>query len=146
MMIPRFRSALWYYCVTRFDKCHVLDYQSRKSRRVLRFALAAEVFVDAAYMMASDLNHTHGKTFELLMLTDSPTGNGRIPAVQGIENVSLFVWGHRVPAQSTTVPPISLFQNCRMTSVCVFKNLSHKWVYFVQKLRACEFGLKMHTK
>lgn len=58
------------------DRCHTLDYQSCKSKCVVRSGLAGELFAfveafDAAFQVANDLRHAHGNAFGLLLCPHS---------------------------------------------------------------------------
>lgn len=58
------------------NNCHIVEYQSRKSIRVIRSVMGAEVylFVEAygtAYLVSRDSEQTHGAGYQLYMYTDS---------------------------------------------------------------------------
>lgn len=58
------------------NNCHVLDFSSKKSKRIVRSIMGGEVcaFVDAfdyAFMMMKDLNTMLGKVIPIFMFTDS---------------------------------------------------------------------------
>lgn len=58
------------------NKCHIIDFSSKKSRRTVRSIMAGEVCAfmdafDAAYMLRSDMQEILGVEIPLLMFTDS---------------------------------------------------------------------------
>lgn len=55
--------------------CNILDYRSRKSCRIIRFAIAAEVYAfveafNAGYHIAKDHEMTHRRRYDLITYTD----------------------------------------------------------------------------
>lgn len=58
------------------DRCHILDFSSRKSKRVVRSILGGEVYAfsdgfDGAFMLRHDLQVIYKKAIPLQMFTDS---------------------------------------------------------------------------
>lgn len=71
-------SQVWFLVMlcSGFKQRHVLDYQSQKSRRVVRSALVSEVFAftepsDVDFQTSTDLKGTLGKYFDLFKSMDS---------------------------------------------------------------------------
>lgn len=71
-------SQVWFLEIiyNGFNQRHVLDYQSRKARKVVQCAFGAEVVAfieafDVAFQISTDLKGTHGKDFDLFRSMDS---------------------------------------------------------------------------